>query len=242
MILISCKSVSTYQLIQAMLTLPVPSLQSTTAEADAYQHIHTAIRLGEYPAGMRLKPENIAAQIGTSRMPVREALRRLETEGLVTIRPNRGVVVAGLDFEAMREVFEMRAVLEGLAVRLAVPHLTPAILRDLEMQLARMDNLAESTPDWTGSHRAFHEYLCGISGQPRLLRQIASLNSLVEPYMRAWIKASGRPGAREHHQTLIDALRGGDPEDSEIVMRQHVLATVDDLAPLSSVPTQGASA
>lgn len=242
MILLSCENVSTYQLIQTMLNLPMTSLQGSTAEADAYQHIHTAIRLGEYPAGMRLKPEDIATQIGTSRMPVREALRRLETEGLVTIRPNRGVVVAGLDMEAMREVFEMRAVLEGLAVRLAVPRLTPTVLRDLEEQLARMDNLAESTPDWTGSHRAFHEHLCGIARQPRLLRQIASLNSLVEPYMRDWIKASGRPGAREHHQTLIDALRSGDPVHSEIVMRRHVLATIDDLARYFSFPTQGASA
>lgn len=225
-----------------MLNLSVPSLQGATAEADAYLHIHTAIRLGEYPAGMRLKPETIAAQIGTSRMPVREALRRLETEGLVTIRPNRGVVVAGLDIDAMREVFEMRAVLEGLAVRLAMPSLTPAILRDLEAQLSRLDDLAESLPDWTGSHRAFHEHLCGLSRQPRLLRQIASLNSLIEPYMRAWIKESGRPGAREHHLNLIDALKSGDPAHGEAVMRQHVLATVDDLAPLSPFSKQGVPA
>lgn len=203
---------------------------AVTAEDEAYRHIHAAIRLGRYRAGDRLVPEVIASEIGTSRMPVREAFRRLATEGLVVIRPNRGVTVSGLDVAEMQEVFEMRAVLEGLAVRLALPHITAATLRKLEAILDRLDDRDEILPDWTTEHRAFHETLCAHSGRPRLLRQLASLHSLVEPHMRLWVMQEDRPtSATADHQDLIDAIRSGDADRCERVMREHVLATVPDL-------------
>ena len=86
-----------------------PSL--VAAHDEAYTHILGALRLGRYVAGERLIAETIAAEIGTSRMPVREALRRLAAEGLVTVRANRGVTVNAPNVKEMREVFEMRAVL-----------------------------------------------------------------------------------------------------------------------------------
>src|SRR5687767_4743785 len=103
--------------------------------------------MGEYRTGQRLLPEALALEIGTSRMPVREALRRLATEGLVTIRPNRGVTVSGLNVSDMQEVFEMRAVLEGLAARLALPRLTEARIRQLEDMLDRIDDRSGIQPD-----------------------------------------------------------------------------------------------
>jgi DNA-binding GntR family transcriptional regulator len=201
-----------------------------TAEEEAYRHIHAAIRMGRYRAGERLLPASIATEIGTSRMPVREALRRLASEGLVTIRPNRGVTVNGLDVADMLEVFEMRAVLEGLAIRLALPNLTPATIAQLEQMLDRIDDRAGVQADWTTSHRLFHETLCAASGKPRLVRQIAALHSVVEPHMRLWAVQVDRPAsARSDHQHLVDALRAGDPQRCETTMRDHVLATVPDL-------------
>ncbi|RMX07747.1 GntR family transcriptional regulator [Corticibacter populi] len=206
---------------------------ASTAEEDAYRHIHAAIRLGRYQAGQRLVPETIAAEIGTSRMPVREAFRRLAAEGLVTIRPNRGAVVTGLDVADMQEIFEMRAVLEGLAVRLALPNVTRAVLQTLDELLDRIDDRDENLADWTTAHRHFHETLCRLSGRPRLVRQIASLHSLVEPHMRLWInQVESRPSARGDHQHLLDALRDGDPLLCEQAMRAHVLDTVPDLLAL----------
>jgi len=201
-----------------------------TAEAEAYRHIHTAIRMGVYPPGQRLIPEDIAAEIGTSRMPVREAFRRLASEGLVVIRPNRGASVAGLAVDEMREVFEMRAVLEGLAVRLAMPGMTGATIDALERRLGRMDERMEDSSDWTGAHRQFHEYLCGLCRRPRLLWQISALHSLIEPYMRLWFNSLARPlSAREDHMDLIAALRTLDADAAEAAMRQHVQATVPEL-------------
>lgn len=201
-----------------------------TAEEEAYRHIHAAIRAGRYRAGERLLPESIATEIGTSRMPVREALRRLSTEGLVTIRPNRGVTVNGLNVADMLEIFEMRAVLEGLAVRLALPNIDAARLRQFEHMLDRIDDSSGVHEDWTSAHRGFHEALCAASARPRLLRQIAALHSLVEPHMRLWALQSDRPpSVRADHVDLLDALRQGDPDRCEAVMREHVMATVPDL-------------
>lgn len=212
-----------------------PGTQAVTAEEEAYRHIHAAIRLGRYRAGDRLVPETIAAEIGTSRMPVREAFRRLATEGLVAIRPNRGATVNKLDVEGMTEIFEMRAVLEGLAMRLALPRMDAATILELERMLDRIDDRSGVQDDWTTAHRAFHETLCARSGRPRLIRQIAGLHSLVEPHMRLWALQTDRPlSARADHQDLIDALRSGDADRCETTMREHVMATVPDL--MKSVP------
>jgi len=205
-------------------------MPGAAAHDEAYAYILAALRLGRFRAGERLIPENIATEIGTSRMPVREALRRLAAEGLVTLRANRGATVNELNLQDMREVFEMRAVLEGLAVRLAAPRLGPAELRQLWRRLEVMEDRAEPGLDWTTAHRAFHEALCAYSGSPRLMRQIASLHAVVEPHMRVWDAMPDRHvGTREHHEKLLEVLRGGDPQACEAAMRQHVLDTVPDL-------------
>ncbi|MFJ1301503.1 GntR family transcriptional regulator [Pseudomonadota bacterium AL_CKDN230030165-1A_HGKHYDSX7] len=208
-------------------------LQKTalTAEEEAYQHIQHEIRLGRYAPGERLVPEVIAGRIGTSRMPVRGALRRLASEGLVQIRPNRGAVVRGLDQKEMLEVFEIRSVLEGLAMRNAVLNMGPEHLRRLISMLDQLEQGSGDYLDWTTAHREFHEYLCSFCGQPRLLRQIAELHAVVEPYMRLWSSQPGRAlRARESHQELIDALATRDPERCEAAMRRHVLNTVPALS------------
>lgn len=200
-----------------------------TAEDEAYRHLHAAIRTGRYRAGERLVPDNIAVEIGTSRMPVREAFRRLAADGLVTIRPNRGAVVSGLNVPDMQEVFEMRAVLEGLAMRLALPRLNSQSLDDLERMLDRLDP-PDPQADWASAHREFHEALCGLSGRPRLTRQISSLHVIVEPYMRLWKRESpSLTSARADHQELMSALHSRDPDRCERAAREHVLDTVPEL-------------
>lgn len=87
--------------------------QPLTAEEEAYNFLLNAICGGRYRKGDRLIAEDIASEIGMSRMPVREAFRRLDAQGLVTLRPNRGAIVGGLDIDELHEVFEMRSALEG---------------------------------------------------------------------------------------------------------------------------------
>ncbi len=211
---------------RAMAYSPTPAW---TAEEEAYQFIQRQIRLGHFPAAARLVPEAIAAEIGTSRMPVRGALRRLASEGLVDIRTNRGAVVRGLNEREMVEAFKMRAVLEGLATRHAVVAMAPAHIHRLIDMLDQMER-GVAYLDWTSAHREFHEYLCGFCGQPRLLGQISDLHSAVEPYMRLLAAQPGRiPRVRVSHEELIAALETRDPVRAESVMRQHVMNTVPAL-------------
>ena len=215
-----------------MLSQRPPPFESahSTAQEEAYQHIRHAIRMGVMRPGVRLVPEEIATSIGMSRMPVREALNRLAAEGLIVMRPNRGAVVRGLTEKEVREVFEMRAVLEGLAASLAVARVTPADIQDLEQLLGRMQHSAASTSDWITVHRQFHERLCAISDAPRLIYQISALHSVVEPLMRIWLE--NRPSfsyVQDVHEDLLVALKAGDAAAMETRMRAHVLRTVSGI-------------
>lgn len=205
---------------------------SATAEEEAYRHLQRALRLGRYKPGERLIPEDIAAEIGMSRMPVREAFRRLASDGLVVLRPNRGCIVAGLTVDELYETFEMRSVLEGLAVRLAMPRIDEDELDDLERLLDRMERAGQSgSNDWVVRHQEFHGRICALSQRPKLIHQISGLHAVVEPYMRIWFDHIEKPlSAREEHAALIAALRSGDALHAEQVMRDHILGTAPLLA------------
>jgi len=206
------------------------SRQPVTAEEEAYSYLLDAICKGQYRTGDRLIAEDIANDIGMSRMPVREAFRRLAAEGLVTLRPNRGAIVSGLNIEEMREVFEMRSALEGLAIRLAVPKLGERQLARLERLLDEMDDYRDDSAEWVSRHRVFHEYLCSLAERPRLLRQINALYSVIEPHMRLWLQHVDKPmSAREEHAVILDALRSGDAREAERVLCEHIEGTVPSL-------------
>lgn len=209
---------------------------AATAEEEAYRHIQQALRLGRYKSGDRLIAEDIAAEIGMSRMPVREAFRRLAADGLVVLRPNRGCIVAGLTLDELYEVFEMRSVLEGLAVRLAVTRFNEDVLDELERLLERMERAGQSgSSDWVVRHQEFHGRIYALSGRPKLIRQISALHVVIEPYMRIWFDYVDKPlSSREEHNALIAALRSGDAHHAEQVMKDHILGTAPMLADFAS--------
>jgi len=208
----------------------IDAFSTGTAEEEAYRHVLGGIRTGRFRPGTRLIPEEIANEIGMSRMPVREAFRRLSTEGLVLIRPNRGCVVAGLTTEEIYEVFEIRSVLEGLAVRLATPRLDADAFAELDRLLSRMQANGQGG-DWVTRHREFHEYLCSFSRRPKLIRQIARLHVTIEPYLRIWLHHVEKLlSADEEHREIIQALKAGDPVVAATAMEKHILETAPALA------------
>lgn len=201
-----------------------------TAEEEAYQFLLEAICSGRFRKDDRLIAEDIANEIGMSRMPVREAFRRLDAQGLVNLRPNRGAVVSGLNIEELHEVFEMRSALEGLAVRAAVGRVTERQLAALERMLDEMDDYRDESAQWVSRHRAFHETLCSLSGRPRLMKQIGALYSLVEAPMRLWLTQGEKPlSARQEHAVILDAVRSGDAARAEAIVREHIEGTVPAL-------------
>lgn len=204
--------------------------QPLTAEEEAYNFLLEAICCGRYRKGDRLIAEDIAGEIGMSRMPVREAFRRLDAQGLVTLRPNRGAIVSGLDIDQLQEVFEMRSALEGLAMRLAVPNIGERQLAALERLLDEMDDYRDESAEWVSRHRKFHEYLCSLSGRPRLLKQISALYALIEAPMRLWLQHVDKPlSARQEHAVILEAIRAGDAQQAEAVVREHIEGTVPEL-------------
>ncbi len=209
---------------------------SSTAEEEAYFHLQSALRRGRYKPGDRLIPEEIANEIGMSRMPVREAFRRLASDGLVTLRPNRGCIVAGLTLDEIYETFEIRSVLEGLAVRLATPQMTEETIDELERLLDRMERAGQSgSSDWVLRHQEFHALIYGHSGRPKLIRQISALHVVIEPYMRIWFDYADKPlSARQEHAKLIEAIKTGDACHAESVMRDHIIETASMLSEYAS--------
>lgn len=167
-----------------------------------------------------------------SRMPVREAFRRLASDGLVILRPNRGCIVAGLTLDELYEIFEMRSVLEGLAVRLAIPRIGEDEIDELERLLVRMERAGQSGgSDWVVRHQEFHRFICKLSQRPKLIHQISALHVVIEPYMRIWFDDVEKPlSAREEHEAVIAALRSGDARHAERIMQDHILGTAPMLA------------
>lgn len=196
-----------------------------SAQQKAYHYIREQIMTGQFSGGEKLNPSQISECLDISRMPVREALLQLDAEGLVTIRPNRGAVVTVLTPDEIEELFQMRAVLEGLAVQLAIPHLTPEDFLELESLTMRMYGPHNDNRPWIHLHDQFHDYLCQKSGRRRLFADIRRIRQSVHPYLLLYINVyhSTEMEGMEH-QALLDAVRTGNSVLIERMVRDHVLS------------------
>lgn len=207
----------------------VDGLRDSSAFHEAYRWMKQRIRDGRLRAGDRVKAEDVAAELGMSRMPVREAIRQLSSEGLLTLRPNRGAVVTELSADEILELFEMRAALEALAMRRAAERVTAAALEDLGVDLARLAAARGDVDLWMTRHDAFHERIAAIAGGAHLATELRRLRTAVEPYLRPGIAGQKIERAVPEHQRLIDALARRDPAAAEAEMREHVLETAREL-------------
>src|SRR5512138_2676541 len=148
----------------------VPTAYKTMQEI-VYDTIRESIQSGRFGPGRRLVADELAQELGTSRMPVREALRRLEVVGLVSITPHRGAVVSEVSAGEIVEIYHIRAVLEGLAARLAAPHLGPADFDRLNTIVDEMAGAVERDPDvdqMLRRNREFHVTIWQAAQAPRL--------------------------------------------------------------------------
>ncbi|MBN9888000.1 GntR family transcriptional regulator [Salipiger abyssi] len=200
----------------------------------AYHYILDAILSGELEPGMRVPTEALAENLGISRMPVRDALRQLEGDGAVTIIANRGASVAQYSSEEVVEIIEMRAVLEALAARLALPRMSATEISELEHLHWRMQNVSQDLTAWISAHDDFHNYLTACSKRPLLIQQSQRLRLMLRPYFRSYYAESKELEITGlEHQSLVDAVKAGDPEDLERKVRAHVRQNVETIAKLA---------
>lgn len=203
-----------------------------SARAIAYRHLLAEIRSGALSGGTHIAAETVAQTLGLSRMPVREALRQLASEGFVTLRSNRGAVVTPLGAAEISELYEMRAVLEGLAMRSVAERIDATGLAEAEIALERLSRSLHDVDWFVQAHDQFHDVFARYCHRPRLVSEIQRIRSTTEPYLRITLRMS--PTAisntvREHSEVL-EAIRSGEPDTAEQAMRNHILES--DIADL----------
>jgi DNA-binding GntR family transcriptional regulator len=176
---------------------------------------------GRIEAGTRLRQDHIAEEFGSSHVPVREAFRLLEAQGLVESEPRRGVRGAGFSLEEAREIAEMRAALEVLALRNAASHLTKAILHEAE-EATRAGDQARDVQAWEEANRRFHRLILAPCGMPRLMRTIDDLHAVSARFLFSGWRAEWETPTDRDHRAILAALRAGDIESAAALLARHV--------------------
>lgn len=187
-----------------------------TAQDLVLTSMREAILTAALPPGSRLRQERLAEMFGTSRIPVREALRALEYEGLVSSLPYRGFTVTELDADDIEEVYDLRILLEGHAVRLAVPLMTDDDLRTLEDLYTKMVEAQPGDAQLAARER-FYNRLYSTTGRARLVKLISRLRQEVARSLR-WPTLQHAP---EHHEQFFAAIRAGDAERAASQLANH---------------------
>jgi DNA-binding GntR family transcriptional regulator len=186
-------------------------------------HLRDDIVRGSFEPGEHLRLEDIAVRFDISTMPVREALRDLESEGLVTIYPHRGAVVTELTVEDLEDIYDIRATLEAMATRLAVPRMTEAICEDLALIIERMDGQLGDVASLVKLNHQFHSTLYCASGRRHLCDLNHTLRYRTQHYLHAYIDDLGSMAlAQGEHRAILDACRSGHAEEAAELVREHV--------------------
>jgi len=187
------------------------------------QALAARIVSGGLPPGAPVRQDHVAAEFAASHVPVREAFRRLEAQGLLVSLPRRGVRVAPLDPAMVREVTEMRAALEALALRHAAPNLSAADLEQAERALAEIES-SDRIELWEEANRRFHRLLAAPCGMPRLLSAIDDLQRTAARFLFAtWRDLRWQPRSEAEHHAILAALRAGRAAEAEELMRRHIV-------------------
>jgi DNA-binding GntR family transcriptional regulator len=201
----------------------IPRQSLTSAVADK---LRDQIIRGEIAEGTQLRQDAIATQYQVSRIPVREALRQLDAEGLIAIVPNRGAVVPALSPEDIEELFSIRALLEPEVLKLSIPHLTEedfsqadAVLQRYVSELKRDDHVS----GWGRLNWEFHSTLYGRANQPRFMAIIRNVNNSGERYTRLQLYLThGIKRANEEHHRILELCRQGNVDAACKLLREHI--------------------
>ncbi len=207
-------------------TMNVP--RPVTTATWLLENLRNSILDGTRPAHSLIRQEELAAIYGVSRMPVREALRSLEAEGLIINRPNRGAVVAPLDPDDALEIFDIRAVLESLALRRSIPRMSEQQKADAT---AALQTLEQASPEQASTaHRAFHLSLSAAAGD-RLQKLIGQYIDAAARYLRVEATLVGTVDEdRYEHRALLEATLLGDVRGAARLIERHVAGTGSEIA------------
>lgn len=192
---------------------------------EVYDALRRAIVHGELPPGIRVVETELAARLGISRTPIREAFRRLEAEGFLSKGRGSSLVVSAMSLEEVEETFRIRAVLEGFAARLAAERAAVDAIEQLEEILKRTEGLVgEEAPeqllDW---NTRFHDGLNALSGSAQLQQLLQAIHDRILRYRRITLEVG--PARKQwlgEHWAILQAIKERDPDRAERLTTQHV--------------------
>jgi DNA-binding GntR family transcriptional regulator len=200
-----------------------------SAQQAAHTRLREMILSGALQAGQALRQEEIARQLGVSRLPIREALNRLATEGLVELKPRRGFFVVSLNVEEIEDIFEMRAMLEARAGQLATERMTAEDADAVDYLVAALDIAVETNADldrYAQLNVQFHERLYQGCNRKHLRRQIGMLRDAVAPLIRMLASETGElRRAQKEHRQMARFFRRGDADRVADLCREHCAYT-----------------
>jgi DNA-binding GntR family transcriptional regulator len=205
-----------------------PEVQHTSLGDQVYNVLWWQIVNRTLRPGDKISDLQISEELGVSRTPVREALYRLAQDKIVEVKNQRGFFVARFSSQDVREIYDIRAALEVMAMRLALPHLTAAQLDEAQRVLNEARRQVEHDAEgarafWLRVDREFHQMIVRAAGNQRLAALLAGLQGqigVLQVYGTYLLEIERM--ALGHHQALLDAMRRGDGAAAERAMEQHI--------------------
>lgn len=195
-----------------------------------YEELQKRILRNELKAAQPLRQDDIAMQFGVSKIPVREALRQLESEGLVEFKPRRGAFVVELSEAEVIEVLEIRIALESRAIELAIPNMTEADILSAKQILDEYEKVS-SFELWSDLNNRFHQCLYNPCGLPKLVSMIQSIKNQAGLFMQLRVtQAAGFDRPHKEHMELLEACEAADVKQGVKLIRQHIENTKKEVA------------
>ena len=196
------------------------------AKPDIFEVVQSEILEGLLQPGDRVKEASLAQRFGLSRTPVREALRRLETRGLLVHEPHRGMVVAKLDDSAVGELYAMRGLLDGAAARFAAQHASSVEIAAMEQQVERDEGLVSDPARLAQSNRAFHAAILRAAHNRFLMKAsdtLAEALALLGPTTLAMPNRAQQ--SIVEHRAIVAAIKARSADEAEAAARAHIEAS-----------------
>ena len=205
--------------------MPIEQITVPSTKADlSYDRLRSAILNGSLKPGSRLVIDDLAKQLGVSRIPVREALRRLEADGFIDLEPHVGATITDINTDSIHEIFSVKEALEIISGRVACRRMSEGDLEYAEGILRTMDEFIDDLDRWSEGNVRFHEFICHCAGMPLaanlMLRVLDHWERLRRYYLTEVFDGRHRIAHEEHWQ-LLEALRIGDPDSVERVTHDH---------------------
>ena len=213
------------------------AISGPTAAETVLQQLRVFLASGRLLPGQQLVQEDLAEDLGVSRVPIRESLKILEGEGHVTYHPNRGYFVTELSADDLIELYRIRQILEAEALAQAVVEVSDADIADIEKILEQVEQAAESgdVHALSEANRAFHFSIIELSGMNRLSRLIRQLWDASDIYRTVYFRDSvNRDRIRSEHREIIDALKARDAQALIRAQNAHREQAVAVLTPVIS--------